>query len=64
MLVRTIQGAGTGLLQPLSMTLMFSLFSQAERGKAMGIYGMGLILGPTFGALIVDHRHWQDVFGS
>ena len=65
--VRTIQGACTGLLQPLTMSLMFPLFSLEERGKAMGVYGMGFIIGPamgpTFGGLIVDHLHWQDVFG-
>jgi MFS transporter, DHA2 family, multidrug resistance protein len=66
--VRTVQGACTGLLQPLTMTVMFPLFPIAERGKAMGIYGMGFILGPamgpTFGGLIVDYWHWRDVFGS
>ena len=65
--VRAIQGACTGLLQPLTMTVMFPLFSLEERGRAMGIYGMGFILGPalgpTFGGLIVDHAHWRDVFG-
>lgn len=65
--VRTLQGACAGLLQPLTMTVMFPLFPLEERGKAMGIYGMGFILGPamgpTFGGLIVDHWHWQDVFG-
>jgi len=66
--VRTVQGACTGLLQPLTMTIMFPLFPLHERGKAMGIYGMGFILGPalgpTFGGFIVDHWHWQDVFIS
>ncbi|MEM7254941.1 MAG: DHA2 family efflux MFS transporter permease subunit [Pseudomonadota bacterium] len=65
--IRTIQGACSGLLQPLTMTVIFPLFDERERGKAMGIYGMGFILGPalgpTCGGLIVDHLHWQDIFG-
>jgi DHA2 family multidrug resistance protein len=65
--VRTIQGACSGLLQPLTMTIIFPLFPLHERGKAMGIYGMGFILGPSlgplFGGIIVDHAHWQDIFG-
>lgn len=65
--VRTIQGGCAGLLQPLTMTVIFPLFDEDQRGKAMGIYGMGFILGPalgpSFGGLIVDHLHWQDIFG-
>jgi DHA2 family multidrug resistance protein len=66
-LVRTVQGACGGLLQPLTMTIIFPLFPPAERGRAMAIYFMGFILGPalgpTFGGFIVDYAHWQDVFG-
>ena len=66
--IRTIQGGCTGLLQPLTMTVIFPLFDKDERGKAMGVYGMGFVLGPamgpTFGGLIVDYWHWQDAFGS
>jgi MFS transporter, DHA2 family, multidrug resistance protein len=66
--VRTVQGACAGLLQPLTMTVMFPLFPVEERGKAMGLYGMGFILGPalgpTFGGLIVDNWHWRDIFGA
>ena len=65
--VRTVQGACAGLFQPLTMTVIFPLFPPEERGKAMGIYGMGFILGPALGpvigGIIVDHAHWQDIFG-
>lgn len=65
--VRTVQGACAGLFQPLTMTVIFPLFAIEERGKAMGIYGMGFILGPSlgpvFGGFIVDHAHWHDIFG-
>ena len=65
--VRTVQGACAGLLQPLTMTVIFPLFDERQRGRAMGIYGMGFILGPSLGPVlggfIVDHLHWQDIFG-
>ena len=65
--VRAVQGACAGLLQPLTMTVMFPLFPPEQRGRAMGIYGMGFILGPSFGptvgGFIVDYLHWRDVFG-
>ena len=65
--VRTIQGGCAGLFQPLTMTVIFPLFAPQDRGKAMGIYGMGFILGPSlgpvFGGVIVDHAHWRDIFG-
>ena len=47
--VRTVQGACAGLLQPLTMTVIFPLFDERQRGRAMGIYGMGFILGPSLG---------------
>ena len=66
--IRTIQGACAGLLQPLTMTIIFPLFPLEERGRAMGIYGAGFILGPAMGPMvggvIVDHAHWQDIFLS
>ncbi len=65
--VRTVQGACAGLFQPLTMTVIFPLFAVEERGRAMGIYGMGFIfgpsLGPVFGGFIVDHARWNDIFG-
>ncbi|NKC12824.1 MAG: MFS transporter [Gammaproteobacteria bacterium] len=66
--IRCIQGGCAGLLQPLTMTVMFPLFAIEQRGKAMGVYGMGFILGPALGpmlgGLIVDHWHWRDIFGA
>lgn len=65
-LSRVMQGACAGLLQPLAMLVMFRVFPDDERGKAMGYYGIGIILapafGPTFGGIMVDTFSWRTVF--
>jgi len=66
--VRTVQGACGGLLQPLTMSIIFPLFPPAERGRAMAIYFMGFVIGPAMGpavgGVLVDYANWRDVFGA
>ena len=63
---RILQGGSAGLLQPLAVTVMYAAFPPAERGKAMGIFSMGIVLGPAlgpaFGGVIVDELGWRPVF--
>ncbi|WKE65230.1 MDR family MFS transporter [Gallaecimonas kandeliae] len=63
---RVIQGAASGIVQPLAMVVMSQVFPPAQRGRAMGIYGVGIVLapalGPTVGGLLVDQYSWRDVF--
>ena len=62
---RVLQGAAAGIVQPLAMLTMFQIFPPEERGKAMGIYGLGVILapavGPYVGGLAVDAFSWRYV---
>nr|WP_026224136.1 MFS transporter [Marinobacter gelidimuriae] len=44
------QGAMAGLMQPMAMFLVFRIFPRNQRGRAMGIYGMGVVLAPALGA--------------
>ena len=46
---RIIQGMGGGTLIPMSQALLRETFPHDEQGTAMGIYGLGTILGPAFG---------------
>lgn len=59
------QGAMAGLMQPMAMYLIFRVFPRNQRGRAMGIYGMGVILapalGPVFGGFLVDQLNWRYV---
>ncbi len=63
---RLLQGAAAGILQPLSMQVIYQVFPPERRGSAMGIYGIGVVLapalGPTLGGLMVDSYSWRDVF--
>jgi len=63
---RVLQGAGAGLVQPLSMVLMFQVFPPHQRGRAMGLFGVGVVLapalGPTLGGILVDVDSWRAVF--
>lgn len=62
---RIIQGAATGMIQPLTMVTIFEAFPSNERGKAMGVFGIGSImapsLGPYFGGVAIDAFDWHAV---
>jgi MFS transporter, DHA2 family, multidrug resistance protein len=63
---RVIQGATGGVMQPLSQAIMLEAFPPAERGKAMGFWGLGIIvapiLGPVLGGWLTDNYSWRWVF--
>lgn len=63
---RFIQGAGAGLMTPISMLIVFQVFPVAQRGTAMGIFSIGVVLapatGPVLGGLLIDHLSWRYVF--
>ena len=65
-LARVLQGAASGLVQPMAMVVMAQVFPSSWRGRAMGIYGVGVVLapalGPTLGGFLVDEYSWRDVF--
>lgn len=65
-LCRIGQGSIAGLIQPLSMLVIIDVFPMHERGRAMGAYGLGIVLapavGPVAGGLLVDHFGWRAVF--
>lgn len=64
--MRALQGAGAGALQPVSLTIIGDIFTLAERAKIQGLFGAvwGLsgAVGPLIGGLIVAHASWRWVF--
>jgi DHA2 family multidrug resistance protein len=63
---RIIQGMTGGALQPLSQAVLLEAFPPNERGKAMGFWGLGIvvapILGPVVGGWLTDSYSWRWVF--
>lgn len=63
---RIIQGLAGASLMPMSITLLYSEFPPEERGAAMGMLGIPILiapaLGPTLGGYLVTYWSWQWVF--
>jgi DHA2 family multidrug resistance protein len=63
---RVLQGATGGALQPLSQAVLLEAFPPQDRGKAMGFWGLGIvvapILGPVLGGWLTDTYSWRWVF--
>jgi EmrB/QacA subfamily drug resistance transporter len=65
-LARVVQGAVAGVLQPLSMYTLFKVFPPQQRGTAMGLFGVSVILGPalgpTLGGILIADFSWRSIF--
>jgi DHA2 family multidrug resistance protein len=63
---RLVQGATGGAMQPLSQAILLEAFPPEQRGKAMGFWGLGIvvapILGPVLGGWLTDTYSWRWVF--
>jgi DHA2 family multidrug resistance protein len=63
---RIIQGATGGALQPLSQAVLLESFKPEDRGRAMGFWGLGIvvapILGPVVGGWLTENYTWRWVF--
>ncbi len=63
---RLIQAASTGIMMPLLMNVVLSLFPPERRGAAMGTVGLAIIfapaIGPTLTGYILDAFPWQVLF--
>jgi DHA2 family multidrug resistance protein len=63
---RILQGVSGGTLQPISQAVLLEAFPPKDRGKAMGFFGLGIvvapILGPVLGGWLTDNYSWRWVF--
>ena len=63
---RLLQGVFGAALVPLSQTTMMDIYPPEQRGKAMAIWGIGVmvgpILGPTLGGYLTEMYNWRYVF--
>ena len=65
-LYRALQGSFGAALVPLSQSVLLDSYTLAERGSAMAIWGIGVmlgpIMGPTLGGWLTDQYSWHWVF--
>jgi len=63
---RFVQGVGGGALLSTSQAILFDAFEPKDRPIASGLFGMGLVLGPTLGptlgGFIIEHFSWPLIF--
>jgi DHA2 family multidrug resistance protein len=63
---RLLQGMFSAALVPLSQATLLDIYSDEQRGFAMAIWGMGVmigpIMGPTLGGWLTETYDWRWVF--
>ena len=64
--MRVVEGLAAGILQPIPAIIILHAFGSGERGKAMGIFGFGVVLapaiGPSVGGILVEWFGWRSIF--
>ena len=65
-IMRVLQGLAGGAMVPMSQAILLETFPREEHGKAMALFGVGVvfgpIIGPTLGGYITDTVGWRWVF--
>ena len=64
--MRVLQGLGGGPIIPMAQAIMWEIFPLRQRGTAMAVWGVGImmapILGPTVGGWLADNWSWRWIF--
>src|SRR5882757_7205153 len=63
---RIVQAVPGGILPVVCMSMLYAIVPQEKIGSAMGIYGLGIIvgpaIGPTLGGYLVEYVDWRLIF--
>src|SRR4051812_26549456 len=63
---RVVQGVGSALMNPATLSIIAVTFPPRERGAAIGIWAgvsaLALAIGPLVGGLIAEHINWNWIF--
>jgi EmrB/QacA subfamily drug resistance transporter len=64
--MRVAEGLAAGVLQPIPAIIVMRAFASSEQGRAMGIFGFGVVLapalGPSVGGVLVEWFGWRSIF--
>jgi len=63
---RLLQGLFGAALVPISQSILLDIYTPEERGSAMALFGVsvmvGPVLGPVIGGWLTDHFSWRWIF--
>ncbi len=66
LVARVAEGVAAGVVQPIPAIVIMRAFAPHEQGRAMGIFGTGVVLapalGPSVGGVLVDWFGWRSIF--
>jgi EmrB/QacA subfamily drug resistance transporter len=64
--MRVLEGAASGVLQPIPAIVIMRAVPPEKQGRAMGIFGLGVVLvpalAPVAGGFLLEHIGWQAIF--
>ena len=63
---RVVQGVGSAMMNPATLSIITATFAARQRGMAIGIWAgvsaLALAIGPLVGGLITQHISWNWIF--
>jgi EmrB/QacA subfamily drug resistance transporter len=64
--MRVLEGIAAGILTPIPNVVIMREFPSDRQGRAIGIFGFGVVLapaiGPVVGGVLVEHFGWRSIF--
>lgn len=63
---RVLQALGGGAMTPIAMAILAETFPPSEKGRALGVWGAGVLLGPILGSplggFLTEIAGWRSIF--
>lgn len=63
---RVLQALGGGMIMPVGMSIVYTLFPRNKIGLALGFWGIAAMaapaIGPTLGGYIIEKMDWRLIF--
>ncbi|MBS0336940.1 MAG: MFS transporter, partial [Proteobacteria bacterium] len=64
--MRVLEGIAAGVLTPIPNVVIMREFPPSRQGRAIGIFGFGVVLapaiGPVVGGVLVEQFGWRSIF--